>query len=165
MTGIMILFKVALAVMLLALILLIAGLASNRPPLLDPPGLFPRLKASLGSNIAHTGRNSPYPELEQRCYSAPADELLTQVRAAAEQLGYVIEAQSQERGLHLVITTPLWRFRDDMHIRIIEENAGRSCLEIHSQSRVGRGDLGANARHIVRLHTMLDQLLESTPGK
>jgi hypothetical protein len=44
-------------------------------------------------------------------------------------------------------TTRLWGFKDDVVIRISEQN-GQRAVDLRSVSRIGRSDLGANARRI-----------------
>ena len=56
-------------------------------------------------------------------------------------------APSKTREIRAVATTRLWRFKDDVTIRVDPEGEG-SVVNIHSQSRIGKGDFGANARRI-----------------
>ena len=49
--------------------------------------------------------------------------------------------------MHWVITTSLFRFKDDLTIDIRSEE-GRQLLDIRSKSRKGEGDPGQNARHV-----------------
>lgn len=52
--------------------------------------------------------------------------------------------------LHLVRTTRLLKFSDDIHVRIIA-SATETRVDAESQSRVGKGDLGQNARNLLEL--------------
>lgn len=56
--------------------------------------------------------------------------------------------------LHLVRTTPLWRFKDDITVRI-EPTAEGSRVSAVSKSRVGKGDLGQNPRNLRELFEAL----------
>ena len=47
----------------LPILLLVAGLLGNRPPLFSPPGPLERLKAYLTTNVAETRPDHPFPEL------------------------------------------------------------------------------------------------------
>lgn len=69
-----------------------------------------------------------------------------------------------ESRIHLVRTTPLMRFKDDVWVTLSpdsptagEPSAAPESTRVHvrSQSRIGRGDLGQNPRNIREL---LDQL-------
>ena len=52
--------------------------------------------------------------------------------------------------IHAIHITILWRFRDDIRIRIQPEGNG-SRVFAHSQARLGKGDLGKNARNLREL--------------
>ncbi len=52
--------------------------------------------------------------------------------------------------LHLTRTTLLFRFTDDIHVRL-EPVAGGTRLTAESQSRLGKGDLGQNPRNLKEL--------------
>ena len=56
--------------------------------------------------------------------------------------------------LHLVRTTPLWRFKDDITVRV-EPVAEGTRVTARSQSRVGKGDLGQNPRNLRELFESL----------
>lgn len=48
---------------------------------------------------------------------------------------------------HFIRTTPLMRFKDDIHLAI-EPHAAGSRITAESRSRLGRGDLGQNPRNL-----------------
>lgn len=51
--------------------------------------------------------------------------------------------------LHLTRTTPVFRFVDDIHVRITEQSdPPQTILTAESRSRVGKGDLGQNPRNL-----------------
>ena len=49
--------------------------------------------------------------------------------------------------IRAVATTMVFRFKDDVTITVQRE-ANATVVNIRSRSRIGRGDLGANARRI-----------------
>ncbi|OYP35071.1 hypothetical protein CGZ80_13280 [Rhodopirellula sp. MGV] len=64
------------------------------------------------------------------------------------------------RRLHLTRRTKLFRFVDDIHVTIVPDvgatsgdgaPANRCIVEAHSQSRLGKGDLGQNPRNLIEL--------------
>jgi uncharacterized protein (DUF1499 family) len=68
--------------------------------------------------------------------------------AAARLMGgAIVEADAAEGRIEATATTPLLRFKDDVVIRIVAAGSG-SRLDIRSMSRLGRSDLGTNARRI-----------------
>lgn len=56
--------------------------------------------------------------------------------------------------IHLVRTTALWHFKDDITVRVEPVDEG-SRVTAKSQSRVGRGDLGQNPRNLRELFEAL----------
>ena len=72
----------------------------------------------------------------------------------------VLFEEKQESGesyTHLVERTVFWRFPDDVavHVAVVDEN---SCtLELHSQSRLGGGDLGVNPARLDGLYNALTE--------
>ena len=59
-------------------------------------------------------------------------------------------------------TVPVLFFTDDLTVSLSAEN-GQTRVDIRSQSRVGRGDLGENRRHIAQLLQKLDATQHQTP--
>jgi hypothetical protein len=132
--------------------LIVAGIIANRLPLTDPPGLWTRLRTYLTTHVAETSVESPFPELRLRRYNAPPELLFDIARRAVQRLRWevaVLDVENKE--LQAVVTTKVWRFKDDVTIRIQPAQPSGSVLWVRSVSRVGRGDLGANTRHIMDL--------------
>lgn len=149
------------AVMALILIGSFAGaLLVNGSHWNGPPGIVKRLAIYLGTNLASTD-NSPLPEIGPRRYPLDPRKTVEVLREALRLLGWTESAYDPERRqLHAVVTTSLWRFKDDVRIWI-EEAEGDSVIHVHARSRVGKGDLGANARHILDLFETLDRLVSA----
>jgi len=77
-------------------------------------------------------------------------------RASVIALGWVIISDDVAQGrLHAMVISRLWRFKDDVFVAVEATSAG-ARLNASAQSRVGRGDLGANLRHIMDLNATLD---------
>jgi len=131
-------------------LLLTGGLLLNRPPLLSPPGPMERLKTYLTTNVAETRADHPFPELRTRLVPAADRETVhaAVVRTMAE-LGWQ-EIRDDPDEIRAVVVSPLFRFRDDVTVRL-EETEGGMLIHARSASRVGKGDLAANARHLREL--------------
>jgi uncharacterized protein (DUF1499 family) len=70
-------------------------------------------------------------------------------------MGWEIIAADSARGrIEAVATTRWFGFIDDVVVRISEDGS-RSRIDVRSVSRVGRSDVGANAR---RIRAYLDRL-------
>lgn len=59
----------------------------------------------------------------------------------------IVSVDSERYKIEAVDTTPLMRFKDDIVIEIRPENE-KSSLHMRSKSRIGKGDLGKNAKRI-----------------
>lgn len=108
----------------------------------------------LNQNYAETSADSKDPELRPIESAVAPNELASATERAVKSLPRWEEAGRATEGevveLHLVRTTPLMRFKDDIHARI-EPAATGSRLTATSKSRVGKGDLGQNPRNLKEL--------------
>jgi uncharacterized protein (DUF1499 family) len=138
--------------------LLAGGVMGNALPLNDPPGSFVRLYGYLNFHTAQTDLRSPFPELRTRHYSLSADELFGKVKEAVGRMPSwtVAESNDNSRELHAIVTSKLFRFKDDVNVSVVPEPGGRPLVQIKSVSRVGQGDLGANTRHVMDLYDALE---------
>ena len=137
--------------------LLAAGLISNNLPWNDPPGTGTRLLTYLTTNVAETTPGSAFPELRPRTYAAPAALMFDVARRAAKALNWELSpVEPGARKIEAVVTTRIIKFKDDVTIRVEADGEERSILFARSASRVGKGDLGANTRHIMNLLETVD---------
>ena len=70
----------------------------------------------------------------------------------------IVSTADERREVHAVVTTALLRFKDDVTIAVVPEPGGRPALLVRGESRVGKGDLGANTRHVLDLYEALEQV-------
>src|ERR1043166_5382719 len=132
--------------------LLVAGIIANRLPLSDPPGFATRLSTYLNTHVAETTEDSPFAELRLRHYEAPDGLLFDIVRRAVQGLKWeVIGSDASTKEMQAVVTTKVWHFQDDVSIQVRPAQPSGSVLWVRSVSRVGKGDLGANTRHVMDL--------------
>jgi len=142
--------RAALILALLPVLFVGASLAWNHPPLLDTPGIGARLKTYLTTHVAETREKHPFPELRPRTFAVPPALLLSFGAQVLPQLGWPLSSQQPDpHTLRAVATTLLWRFKDDITLRIDAAPEGGSVLYVRSESRVGKGDLGANVRRVI----------------
>lgn len=100
-----------------------------------------------GAHIAELQRIG-YPELRPRVLAAPPAQAFARALAAARAMELEIVAADENAGrIEAVATTRWFGFKDDMVVRITRSGAG-SRIDVRSKSRVGRSDVGANARRI-----------------
>ena len=141
----------------LPLLLVVGSLLLNGVPLTDPPGVGARLRTYLTANVAETRPEHPFAELRQRNFSVPAEELYDRVVEAVGTLGWrVVSEDRPAQRLDAVVETRLLRFRDNVQIEVWPGGTQRSQLYVRSSSRVGRGDFGANTRHVLDLYRAME---------
>jgi len=90
-----------------------------------------------------------YPDLAPIALAVPPAEAYEKARSAAESLGWHITLAEPARGMiEARDTSKLFRFVDDVAIRVRPGDNGGSIVDIRSKSRDGKGDLGINANRI-----------------
>jgi uncharacterized protein (DUF1499 family) len=96
-----------------------------------------------------------YPDLAPITLPQPSAEVFDRALAAAQAAGWEIVTADKGTGLIEATDTTRWfGFKDDVVVRITPWGSG-SRVDVRSVSRVGRGDVGTNAR---RIREYLDDL-------
>ena len=147
---------IIISVFLLLVVVVVATMLNNKARLFEPPGLAARLSVYLGQHEAQTADDHSFAELRTPRFKMRPESLFKVVIAVAHELGWSIEHEDDENlSAHLVVSTPLLGFKDDVHVQVRFENeaAGnaKSSLWLRSSSRVGKADFAANAGHIQTL--------------
>ena len=89
-----------------------------------------------------------YPDLETLVITEDYEAVFHRSIKAATEMGWDIYLQDRNAGvIEAVDTTALMGFKDDVVIRL-RTNAEGTVVDLRSVSRVGLGDLGANAKRI-----------------
>lgn len=131
----------------------------------DDPPLFVALAERAGATnpSAYGGpeiarqQKAAYPDLNPIVLPDPPARAFARVLEAVKSLGWEVAATDEQNGrVEATDTTKWYGFKDDVVIRIRPEGAG-SRVDVRSVSRVGRSDVGANARRIRRFRTVLGQ--------
>jgi hypothetical protein len=100
-----------------------------------------------GERIAQLQR-AAYPDITTFRSTLPPAELFARAaRLATESGWHITQAAPNEGRIEATDTTKLFGFRDDVVVRIRPDGAG-CVLDMRSMSRVGVGDIGANAARI-----------------
>ena len=90
-----------------------------------------------------------FPEVGSLQSDLTPAQAFSQAVTTAQAMGWSIYAQDEQAGKIEAVETTFWfGFKDDIVIRIQAADGG-STIDLRSVSRVGRGDLGANAKRIV----------------
>ena len=89
-----------------------------------------------------------YPDIQPLMMAMPTDSAFTLALLAAREMGWEIVDQDRASGRIEATTTTSWfAFRDDVVIRV-SSASGIARVDVRSKSRVGRGDVGMNAKRI-----------------
>ncbi len=100
-----------------------------------------------------------YPEITTLVLDMPADQVFAAAQVALQNMGIeIVDANQQSMQIEGTATTKWFRFKDDVIIRI-REAEGKTYVDMRSKSRVGRSDLGTNAKRIRRFFKVLETIL------
>jgi uncharacterized protein (DUF1499 family) len=122
----------------------------------DPPRFAAALEApaNRGRDMTYPDafaaqQRAAYPDLAPVRVSSPPARALALAEETARDLGWEVVAVEREAGrLEARETSRLFRFVDDVVVRVRPAPGGGSLVDVRSKSRDGRGDLGANAGRI-----------------
>lgn len=126
--------------------------------LTDPPRFVLQRGGPAHFDPAKTAAHrDAYPGLAGGAVLAmPRDEAFRRAVEACEAAGWHIVARDLGAGqIEAVATTRLLRFKDDIAVRLRSAGDARTQVDMRSRSRVGRSDLGTNARRIRRFLSQL----------
>lgn len=97
-----------------------------------------------------------YPDLVTQNYDESPNAVFAKALSAIAELGWELVAEDPAAGRIEATDTTFWfRFKDDIVIKI-EQRGNGSMVDARSVSRVGTGDVGANAIRLRRFFTLLD---------
>lgn len=125
----------------------------------DPPAFSETMRAAREAGGAQNpvdyageetarAQAAAYPDLQTLVLDAPPAAVFEAALAVARELGWDIVSSDAAAGRIEATATSRWfHFRDDVVIRIRPQGSG-SAVDLRSKSRVGRGDMGANAARI-----------------
>jgi uncharacterized protein (DUF1499 family) len=120
-------------------------------------------KAEYGGPEVAAKQRAAYPDIIPLELAIPTGRAFTLTVSAANSLGWqVIDANEKEGRIEATDTTFWFGFKDDIVIRITPTARG-SRIDVRSVSRVGKSDLGTNAKR-VRGYLKKIQELEKNPA-
>jgi len=101
----------------------------------------------LNINDVTTGATPEYPELQPQVFAQSTDQVFAAAAAVARAQGWDVTEERAAGVIRAVATTRLMHFKDDVTVTLSPEGT-RTKVVVRSHSRVGKGDLGTNARRI-----------------
>lgn len=118
----------------------------------------PKARRLFTVNDVTAGLTPEYPDLQPQVFPDPPEVILNAAVRVCEDRGWKVVAEDRvdRRLLAEVSATP--GFVDDFEVWLVEVEDG-TVVHIRSRSRLGRGDLGMNARHIRRFQEALEEAL------
>jgi uncharacterized protein (DUF1499 family) len=112
--------------------------------------------ASYGGAAVAAQQRAAYPDLTPLIIELPPAQVYALALAVARDMGWGIVAAVPAEGRIEATDTTFWfGFTDDIVVRITPVEGG-SRIDVRSVSRVGRSDVGTNAR---RIHTYLKNVV------
>lgn len=100
-----------------------------------------------GEKVAREQR-AAYPDIVPLDVAEPPSRSFERALAAARAMEWEIVAAEPAAGrIEATATTRWFRFKDDIIVRVTPRGTG-SRIDVRSKSRIGRSDLGANAKRI-----------------
>jgi hypothetical protein len=125
-------------------------------------GKFTRM---LKTNRAETDPTSSDPSLRGRSYAIPFDRVWRAATLLADQdlPGWTVVSWNDRDGIiRAEARSRMFRLTDDVTIRIsLDENA-QTRVDMVSESRNGKADLGTNVRRVRTFFDRLDRKLAAT---
>jgi len=106
------------------------------------------VSAAYGGEATAKAQRTGYPDIAPIMRKESPANAFAKALAVARDMGWTIVASDEQTGrIEATATTPWFGFKDDVVIRVSPTPDG-SRVDIRSHSRVGRGDIGANARRV-----------------
>lgn len=106
-------------------------------------------------NDVKTGETPEYPDIQPQRLNQPFDKVFDAALATAQAMGWEIRETNREQGvIEAIAMVRLFRFKDDVTVTITRDGEA-AVVNVRSKSRVGKGDLGVNARRIRAFQTEL----------
>ena len=144
--------------------LLVIGMAGFKAPMIhdittdidDPPGftMISSLRTTKENSLEYAGESiaaeqlKAFPDIQALFSTMTPQDAHVQALKTMETLGWVVIFSDESSGnIEAYDKSNVFGFIDDVVVRIRPEGKG-SLIDMRSVSRVGEGDLGANARRI-----------------
>ncbi len=120
--------------------------------------------ASYAGEATASAQRTAYPDIVPIVVAKDPAAAFDAALAAARSMGWTIVASDPASGrIEATATTPWFGFSDDVVIRVAPAARG-SRIDVRSVSRVGRSDLGANAKRVRAFTAILEGTASGKPG-
>lgn len=127
---------------------IVAGAGAPRK---NPPDYVGASKAPRGSGTVAEAQRAAYPDVEPIILAESVAEAAEHAKSVVDKMGMEVLAFGPEGDgyrVEAVATSAWFGFKDDFIVRLRPEGEASTRIDLRSKSRVGLGDLGANAARI-----------------
>lgn len=147
-----------------ALNVFVIGGAGGAPPIHDittdtvnPPAFvaIAPLRADAPNPPEYSGpeaatlQQQAFPDIAPLRTTAPVAEVFARAREVVADSGWtLVEASEADGRIEATAETSWVRFKDDVVVRITTGADGQTRVDVRSKSRMGRGDMGQNAKRV-----------------
>ena len=115
-------------------------------------------------NDVTTGATPQYPDLQPQLFRQPVEQVFDAAAAVAHEMGWDVTQEDRTKGvIQAVASTRLFRFKDDVTV-LFGHEGDQTKVVVRSHSRIGKGDLGTNARRIRTFQAALAKRLGGAPA-
>jgi uncharacterized protein (DUF1499 family) len=105
--------------------------------------------AEYGGPEIAVKQRAAYPDIQPLLLNAPLPQAFEQALATARAMKWqIVAAEAKEGRIEATDTTFWFGFKDDIVVRVAAADEHRSLVDVRSVSRVGRSDVGTNAKRI-----------------
>lgn len=103
-------------------------------------------------NDIKTGETPQYADLQPQQFNQPVEKVYDAALASVRTMGMEIREEKRDPSnnsgiIEAVATTRVFKFKDDLTITLMRRS-DVTVVNVRSKSRVGKGDMGTNARRI-----------------
>lgn len=120
--------------------------------------------ASYGGPDVAQKQKAAYPYIVPKVLEMPPEEAYDKALSAARNMGWeIVDSNPKEGRIEATATTFWFKFKDDIVIRV-ERTIGGSKIDARSVSRVGKSDVGTNARRLRKYLELFSRYGNGGPG-
>lgn len=106
-----------------------------------------RNSLEYSQDVARQQRDA-YPDIKPLVLEVPAPQVFERAVRAARDAGWeIVNVSAETWRIEATDTTPFFGFKDDIVVRLTPIGS-RTVVDVRSVSRIGRSDLGTNARRV-----------------
>ncbi len=152
--------KIIIPIFLLLVFMYIRAFQKNEAMGRHDPGFLKRFNIYFNSHVSETSDTNILPEMKYPRFQVSTDKLFQLTEIAVKNLGWItVSVDNKSKEIKAIVQSQLFKFKDDIKLRIEKDDKSPSRLYAYSSSRIGIGDMGANQKHIMDLVAEINKLI------